>query len=298
VDAELTAQSVPEQHAPGMAAEAAAGVAGGVGFGGDGVGMPPPQGSADAGRMPKRYWVGALLSVVVGAAIAAVSISTTSGSDQPVKPLGVLASPQARTQSQAKGAAVQALWRTKPAEQLFPSTVTSGSQYLRLGVADAAGCDVLPKDFTAELSKVAPGTSCVKVLRATYTDVTQTVFATVGIVVIDGDVAARDKVWRQWTPDSDSRRPELMPDVVPVSSTVAAGFADSQRVAWNSQAADDGAYLVYVVSGFADGRAGTTDAQLRAGSGKALAADSPPVQTVLGLSQVFIAQFNSAGKDQ
>ncbi|WP_194900025.1 hypothetical protein [Catenulispora pinisilvae] len=241
--------------------------------------------------MPKRYWMGAVLSVALGAAIAATAVVTTSGSSQAAKPVPV-------APSQLADESILALWRTKPVEQVFPPTVTLGSQYVRLGIAPAAGCDVLPKAFGEELATDAPGAGCVKVLRATYTDITQTVFATVGVVVVGGEASARDKVWRQWTPDADSRRPELMPDVFPVPATVAAGFADNQRVTWNSQASNDGSYLVYVVSGFADGRAGSTAAQSRTGSGKALVADSPPVQAASGLSDLFAGEFTNAGKGQ
>lgn len=239
--------------------------------------------------MPERYWWGAVLSIAVGAAVAATAVLTTSGSAPSAGPVVV-------TPAQQADEAVRALWRTKPVEQVFPATVTLGSQYVRLGIAGAAGCDVLPKSFAADLADDAPGTSCVKVLRATYTDVTQTVFATVGVVVIGGDAAARDKVWRQWTPDSASKRPELMPDVFPVPGTVAAKFANTQRVAWDSQASNDGSYLVYVVSAFADGRTGSTDAQVRAGSGKALVADSPPVQAASGLSNQFANEFTNTEK--
>jgi hypothetical protein len=239
--------------------------------------------------MPERYWWGAVLSIAVGAAVAATAVVTTSGSAHSVQPVVVSSEQQADQ-------AVRALWRTKPVEQVFPATVTLGSQYVRLGIAGAAGCDVLPKPFVAGLAEDAPGTSCVKVLRATYTDVTQTVFATVGIVVIDGAPAARDRVWRQWTPDSASKRPELMPDVFPVPGTVAVNFANTQRIAWDSQASNDGSYLVYAVTAFADGRTGSTDAQMRAGSGKALVADSPPVQAASGLSDHFANEFTNTEK--
>ena len=239
--------------------------------------------------MPERYWWGAVLSIAVGAAVAVTAVLTTSGSAHPAKPVVVPPAQQADE-------AVRALWRTKPVEQVFPATVTLGSQYVRLGVADAAGCDVLPQDFRLELTTEAPGTSCVKVLRATYTDITQTVFATVGVVAIGGPASARDKVWRQWTPDSAAKQPDTMPDVFPVPHTVAAGFTDSQRVVWDSQASNDGSYLVYVVSAFADGRVGSTDSELRSGLGKALAADSPPVQAASGLSQLFANEFTNTEK--
>ena len=241
--------------------------------------------------MPERWWAGAAASVVAGAAVAAGAVLATSGSAQAVKPVAV-------PSTQAADESVRAMWRTKPVEQVFPATVTLGSQYVRLGVTSAAGCDVLPKGFVSELAVDAPGTSCVRVLRATYTDVTQTVFATVGVVVVGGDPVARDKVWREWSPDADSKRPELMPDVFPVPGTVAAHFNDRQRVVWNSQASNDGSYLVYAVSGFADGRAGSSDAQLRAGSGKALVADSPPVQAASGLSDLFATEFANPEKGQ
>lgn len=246
--------------------------------------------------MGKRYWLGVISSLVAGGALAAAAVVATgsSPSGRPVVvPLGqaqASASASARAQDQA----VRALWRTKPVEQLFPATVANGSQYVRLGIADAAGCDVLPKDFVTALAQAAPETKCVKVLRATYTDITQTVFATVGIVVIDGGPRARDQVWRQWTPDADSRRPALMPGVVAVPGTAAATWTDGQRIAWNSQATRDGSYLVYAVTAFTDGRAGTSDAELSAGTGKALRADSPPVQAALGLSQAFVALLSDS----
>lgn len=279
--------------------------------------------------MPERYWLGAVLSVGVGAAVAVAAVLATwgsadsgaagsgaagsgSGVAKVVKPFVVpssgasagagLAGQAGQTdpaeQAEQADRAVRALWRTKTVDQIFPPTVTDGGQYVRLGVAGGAGCDVLPKAFVTGLAEAGPGTSCVRVLRATYTDATQTVFATVGVVVVGGDASARDKVWRQWTPDSDSRQPEMMPDVFPVPGTAAAGFGDGQRVVWNSQASNDGTYLVYVVSGFADGRAGSTDAQLRARAGKALVADSPPVQAALGLSDLFATEFTNAAKGQ
>lgn len=244
----------------------------------------------------RRYLLGALASLLAGGVLAAVAVLTVGATPSDVKATVPSLQDSASASAQAQDRAVRALWRTKPVEQVFPATVSNGSHYVRLGIADAAGCDVLPKDFVTELGKAGPQTRCVKVLRATYTDITQTVFATVGIVVIDGGAQDREQVWRQWTPDADSRRPELMPGVFAVPGTAAAAWSDAQRTVWNSQAAVDGSYLVYVVSAFADGRAGTPEAQLRLGTGKALGADSPPVQAALGLSQVFVAQFDDAAK--
>lgn len=238
---------------------------------------PPPR-----ARTPKRYLVGATAIFTVGVALAAASVATSQRSTaKPVPP----------SATELRDESARAVWRTAPVDTVLPPAIdrSGGERYLRLGVADPAGCDVLPEDFRTELAAAAPGTSCVKVLRATYTDATQTVLVTVGIVVIDGTPAARDKVWRQWTPDSDAKRPSLMPSVFAVPATAAAKFADAQRVVWGSQTSDDGSYLVYAVSGFLDGRAGSTPDQLRTATSKALAADSPPVQAAVDLPGAFLA---------
>jgi hypothetical protein len=172
-----------------------------------------------------------------------------------------------------------------------------GDKYVRLGTASPAGCDVLPQSFRTALATAAPATRCVAVLRATYTDTTRTVLATVGIVVIGGTASARDQVWRQWTPDSDAKKPDLMPDVFPVAGTPAAKFANAQRIVWNSEATADGAYLTYVVTGFADGRAGSTTEQITSGGGRALLADSPPVQAAVDLTPVFVTQLSTLEKN-
>ena len=173
---------------------------------------------------------------------------------------------------------------------------SGGERYVRLGLADPAGCAVLPAPFVAELAKVAPGTSCDKVLRATYVDSTETVFTTVGIVVVGGTAAQRDKVWRGWTPDSDSQNSDLMPDVYPVPGSVAAQAANAQRIAWNSETSSDGSFLVYSVAGFLDGRAGSSPEDLRSGITKNLTADSPPVQASVDLPTQIVDLLARAGK--
>jgi hypothetical protein len=230
------------------------------------------------------------MTLTAGLAFAVVSVATSQG--RTAKPV-----PPSATELQDEAA--RAAWRTAPVDAVLPPMVTrtGGEKYLRLGVAEPAGCGILPADFRAELAADAPGVTCVKVLRATYTDLTQTVLVTVGIVVIDGPPAARDKVWRQWTPDADARRPSLMPAVFPVPSTPAAKFDDSQRIVWGSQTSDDGSFLVYAVSGFLDGRAGSTPDQLKNASGKALAADSPPVQATVDLPGSFLSALTTAGAE-
>jgi hypothetical protein len=247
--------------------------------------LPPPPPRL---RIPKRYVLGAALTMTVGIAVAVTSVATTQGhAGKPVPP----------TVTALQDEAARAVWRNAPVDTVLPPSVASrgGENYLRLGIAEAASCDTLPAEFTAELASDAPGTNCVKVLRATYTDATQTVLTTVGVVVIGGTPAARDKVWRQWTPDSDAKRPGMMPSVYPVPGTVAAKLDDSQRVVWGSQTSADGSFLVYAVAAFADGRAGSTPDQIQHASGRALAADSPPVQAIVDLPDAFVKLLKTAG---
>jgi hypothetical protein len=121
------------------------------------------------------------------------------------------------------------------------------------------------------------------VLTATYVDRTQTVTATVGIIVIGGSSADRQHLFQAWSADTNASKGSMMPHVYPVPGTVAAAFSDNERVAWQSQLSSDGTYLAYAVAGFSDGRTGSDSAAIAAGSGSALSASSPPVQVAADL---------------
>jgi hypothetical protein len=251
--------------------------------------FPQPPASPAKPRMPRRDKFAATAALGVGIALAAASLVAASGS---------AAKPKPPTAAQLQDETARAAWRTMPIDVLFPPTLDrpGGEQYFRLGLADPAGCDVLPAAFVAELAKTAPGTTCDRVLRATYADSTQTVVATVGVVVVGGTPAQRDQVWRGWTPDSDSHNADLMPGVFAVPDSVAAKFTDAQRVSWNSQTSSDGSFLVYAVSGFLDGRAGSKPADLKSGVTKVLAGDSPPVQAAVDLPPQIVDLLARAGK--
>jgi hypothetical protein len=170
----------------------------------------------------------------------------------------------------------RALWRSVPADELLPATLTrEGTEsYTRLGINPDETCGTLPTAFTSALAPAA----CSRVLVATYMDRTQTVTATVGIVVLAGTTANRLRLFQAWTADANATKDAMMPHVYPVPGTVAAAFSDKQRVAWQSQVSTDGTYLVYSVAGFTDGRTGPDAAARAASSGSALSANSPPVQ--------------------
>jgi hypothetical protein len=227
-------------------------------------------------RVPRRTV--AAVAVIALATIAAVSYAVAFGSPSPKAGGGAA---QSSASSSPEDIAVRAVWRTAPVEQLLPASIKgNGTEtYIRLAVSPDLSCGSLPAAFAKTL---AP-TRCVHLLEATYTDRTQTVTSTVGIVVLAGSSADRLNFSGQWDAQASSRVDELMPHVYTVPGTVAAGFTDAKRVAWNSKISGDGTYLVYAVSGFADGRTGTSADERATDSGSALSDSSPPVQAASDL---------------
>lgn len=235
---------------------------------------PPPRPRASRGAVVKAGLAVAGALVLTGVGIA---IALPSGS-------GTFTSGAGSAQGgSTKDEAVEALWRTVPANQLLPATLTrEGTEsYSRLAVDPAESCSALPAAF---IKALAPAT-CERVVQATYVDRTQTVTATVGLVVIGGGTAQRGAVFQSWTADAYAKQTTMMPDAYAVPGTVAAGFGDAQRVTWESQISTDGTYLVYAVAGFTDGRRGPAAAARAAGTGTALEDDSPPVQVAADLPE-------------
>jgi hypothetical protein len=224
-------------------------------------------------RLPVRVKAGAAVLVLIALAAGAggVAISGSNSSAAAAHSSGLAAQDEQ----------VRALWRTSPADDLLPLSLSrEGTEtYQRIAVDPDEQCSILPAAMLAAMSPAG----CDRVVQATYVDRTQTVTATVGIVVLSGTPAQRAALFKNWTPDSDATNTALMPDAYPVPGTAAADFQDPQRVAWESQVSADGSYLVYTVTGFTDGRVGPTAAQRAAGSGTALESDSPPVQVAADL---------------
>lgn len=218
--------------------------------------------------LPRRTLVTASALVVV--AVLALAIGLVAA-----QPSGGSAAKRT-TGAAAQDEAVRAVWRTATVDQLLPASIKrEGSEtYIRLGINPDESCAKLPAAFAGGL---APA-KCAHVLSATYADRTQTVTATVGIVVTSGNDADRLRLFRAWTPDSNANNAAMMPHTYPVANTAAAQFTDAQRVAWQSQVSTDGTYLVYAVTGFTDGRSGPDAPAIAAGSGSALSSSSPAVQ--------------------
>ncbi|HEU5355927.1 MAG TPA: hypothetical protein VFU65_15750 [Actinocrinis sp.] len=227
--------------------------------------------------LPRRTLATALALVVV--AVLALGLGLVMA-----QPSGGSAAKHT-TGAAAQDESVRAIWRTATIGQLLPASIKrEGSEtYIRLGINPDESCAKLPAAFTSAL---APS-KCAHVLSATYADRTQTVTATVGIVVVSGSVADRLRLFQAWTPDANANNEAMMPHTYPVPRTVAAQFADTQRVAWQSQASSDGTFLVYAVAGFSDGRTGPGSAAIAANSGSALSSSSPAVQVAGDLPEAI-----------
>jgi len=151
-------------------------------------------------------------------------------------------------------------WRALPENAIFPASVPyrlSGS-YLysgsgltlsarRLGVSSPVTC---AKGADPTAARILGGHRCDAVLRATYTDSTGSMVATVGVAVLPGDVAAA-RAEDQLSGTHDGGQPD---GVAParVSGTLASRFDDRRRqLNLNSRA---GPYLIMATVGYADGR--------------------------------------------
>ena len=151
-------------------------------------------------------------------------------------------------------------WRQWPASEIFPPAIhyripalaLSGPRGLtlaarRAGIASQASC---PAATDPAAAQVLLSHGCSAVLRATYTDATQSLAVTVGVAVLPSPAAARAA--QRDLPSINGIR--LTPGLraVPFPDTLVARFGDRQRqLAWDRAA---GPYLVLATVGYADGR--------------------------------------------
>jgi hypothetical protein len=146
-------------------------------------------------------------------------------------------------------------WRTWPAGKIFPATVSyqlSGTdlgsasslalQAHRVGIAPQASCAVA---IDKPLARVLTADGCQGVLRATYTDATNSYVVTVGIAVMRGTAPAPSRL-----PKGHGPRPGVK--TVRFSHTLAAGFSNRDRQL--SGAYHRGPYLVLYTVGYTDSR--------------------------------------------
>ncbi|WP_307631303.1 hypothetical protein [Streptomyces turgidiscabies] len=161
----------------------------------------------------------------------------------------------ARTAFTAAGS----LWHSVPVDQLFPPTVEgegagpggADRTWIRIAVAPDTGC---ADGFDPLLRQALAPVGCQRLLRATYTDETQSYVTTVGLLFTKADATAMNALNARFSSENLDRRTDLMPRPYAAKNTVAAGFTDAQRASWTISVLTDAPAVVYAVSGWADGR--------------------------------------------
>ncbi|OIK28912.1 hypothetical protein [Streptomyces malaysiense] len=182
-------------------------------------------------------------------------------------------------------AAAAPAWHSVPVDTLFPPVVKGAGAgpggadrtWTRVAVAPDGGC---ADAFDPLLWKVLAGTGCRRLLRATYTDATQSYLTTVGLLFTKADPAGMSALATRFRTQHLAERPDLMPRPYAAGNTPAARFGDDQRATWTISVRTDAPVVVYAVSGWADGRkvdtpqpaadavrAGATTAQAQSGLG-------------------------------
>ncbi|WEO98458.2 hypothetical protein A6P39_032895 [Streptomyces sp. FXJ1.172] len=177
------------------------------------------------------------------------------------------------------------LWHSVPVDQLFPPTVDgtgagpggADRTWTRIAVAPDSGCG---HAFDPLLQKVLAPLGCQRLLRATYTDATQSYVTTVGLLFTKADPAAMSAFATRLRTERLDRRTDLMPRPYAAEGTVAAAFGDKQRASWTLSVLTDAPVVAYAVSGWADGR--STDAPQPAADAVGSGATTAPAQAGLG----------------
>ncbi|WP_322899860.1 hypothetical protein, partial [Actinacidiphila rubida] len=189
-------------------------------------------------------------------------------------------------------ARARTVWHEVPVDQLFPPTLAqSGAgpggadrSWTRIGVSRPAGCAAA---FDPLLQKVLAPVGCARLMRATYVDSTSSTVTTVGLLVASGEAKDMSALNQRWTTQNLGDRTDLLPRTAPFPGTAAAGFGDRQRGSWAVQVSADLPFVVYAVSGFADGR--TVSTPQPADKADAQGATSAPAQAGLGFDATALA---------
>ncbi|MFC8839205.1 hypothetical protein ACFT8Q_03625 [Streptomyces griseoincarnatus] len=177
------------------------------------------------------------------------------------------------------------LWHEVPVDQLFPPTVQGRGAgpgeadrvWTRIAVAPDSGCKGA---FDALLTRALAPVGCERLLRATYTDATQSHVTTVGLLFTEADAAGMEALARRFERERLDRRGDLMPLPYAAKDTAAEGFGPGQRASWAISVLTDAPVVVYAVSGWADGR--TVDEPQPAEDAMRSGATTAPAQAGLG----------------
>ncbi|MFF7451370.1 MULTISPECIES: hypothetical protein [unclassified Streptomyces] len=156
-------------------------------------------------------------------------------------------------------AAAGGMWHSVPVDRLFPPTLEgqgagpggADRTWTRIAVAPDSGC---ANAFDPLLRKALAPVGCQRLLRATYTDATQSHVTTVGLLFTKADAAGMTALGTRFDKEGLGRRADLMPRPYAAKDTVAADFGTKQRASWAISVLTDAPVVVYAVSGWADGR--------------------------------------------
>ena len=162
-------------------------------------------------------------------------------------------------------------WQGMAADSVFAPTLSAsgGPSFTRIEQAQRATC---ASALSPALVRQLGASRCIAVLRADYTDPTQTMVATVGFAALDV-TPALEQALSGSTQASDMN---LAAHPLTIPGTAAVRFGDAQRVWYQTSPLPDQPYLTFAVAGFADGRPASAIAgtPVVAESGLQAAADS------------------------
>lgn len=251
---------------------------------------PPPPPAPARPRRSRARILAAVGIVLAALAVGVLGYAATGGGPAVDRGAGK------GSGAAATDVAARAVWRTAPADELLAPTLSSEGteEYYRLAVDQDESCAQLPAAF---LRALAPA-GCVRLVQATYLDSTESVVATVGLVVTGGTAAQRGALEQSWAGDSYSRQYTMMPSTYPVRATLAARFRNPQRIAWMSAVSGSGTYVAFTVAGFVDARTGPDAAQLAQGTASELGSDSPPVAVAGELPSEILGTLDAEAKSE
>ena len=240
------------------------------------VSFAEPEGFGEPGRIGGRRG-----RIAVAAACVVLGLGLIGGAVTGSWLVGDTADAAERTSYATAGG----LWHNVPVDRLFPPTVDgqgagpggADRTWTRIAVAPDSGC---AGAFDPLLLKVLAPVGCQRLLRATYTDATQSYVTTVGLLFTTADATAMRALDTRFTKEGLVKRTDLMPRPYAAKGTAAAGFRDGQRASWTISVLTDAPVVVYAVSGWADGR--TVDTPQSAPEATASGATSAPAQAGLG----------------
>ena len=182
-------------------------------------------------------------------------------------------------------AAAGGLWHNVHVDQLLQATVEgqgagpggADRTWTRIAVAPDSGC---ADAFDPLLRQALAPVGCQRLLRATYTDATQSYVTTVGLLFTTADATGMRALDTRFEKEGLAGRTDLMPRPYAAKGTAAAAFGDKQRASWTISVLTDVPVVVYAVSGWADGR--TVDSPQPAQAATASGATTAPAQAGLG----------------